>query len=192
MTRGLTAERDLEQLRTLDPGFGGLMRQVLSIAQDDLHGSRFECHIFEGHRRVGRQWKLYRKGRRQQPDGSWRKVGRTVTNAMPHQSPHCVYTPELKPAALACDFWIIDTKTRRLAPDAHPVWAVVPRAGWEAAGEHIAIGAAFRSIRGGDWPHIELATWRRWAPHGKLEAPWSGWGELLDELAREREENGST
>ncbi|MEL6183372.1 MAG: hypothetical protein AAFU79_02025 [Myxococcota bacterium] len=140
---------------------------------DERHPYQFDARIMETHRAPERQWQLFRKGRRL-VKGKWHRVGRTVTNARPHQSAHCVTMEDGTPAAMAADFWVVckvpitwrgkHAQAGHILPDGHAAWACIPAAAWIAGGEQVRIGAAFGTIQ--DWPHVELADWRKRAPRG--------------------------
>jgi hypothetical protein len=134
---------------------------------DEREPDRWRVAVFEAHRTPARQMELYKRGRVRE-GGTWRKVGKTVTNALPHQTPHCVTTVEGDPCALALDLGIVDRVSGTWCPDGHPAWATIPAAAYLAGGDRVDLGAMFSSIAGGDWPHIEWAEWRKLVKGGVL------------------------
>lgn len=121
--------------------------------------------LFEARRSFSKQHGYYLKGRRLNADGSYTKIGQTVTNAKPGESAH--------QWGLAADF-VLDVN--------HPWWeGAAPTGPWDAgeASRPMPIlawqkfGRLAREsglIWGGDWasfkdlPHVELPDWKRSRP----------------------------
>lgn len=166
-------EKLMELEPVMRPVIAGTIETVEALLDTNFPG-RFRAIIFEAAREPARQWALYRRGRRyDKAKRKWVVVDRSriFTNATPDSSAHCVQTPDGKPASMAADIVILlRTKstwrgeTRYSGAwlwDQHPAWSFVPAAAASCGYEEIDIGAAFKSIRGGDWPHIQRANWRR-------------------------------
>lgn len=178
----LTAATDKAKMQEVAPAFRPIVAGILIQGQgllDSKDPGKYTLRIATSWRSPDTQAALYAKGREyDRATNRWRIVGRTVTNARPHESAHCVSTGSGQGAALAVDLWVILNRSIEyngksvgkgaLLPDAHPAWSVIPCAAYVVAGDRCAIGAAFASIRGGDWPHVEVAGWREMVRGGVL------------------------
>lgn len=60
-----------ERLESCDPRLQSILTEVIR---------HFDFSVMEGHRPIERQMELYKQGREKNPDGTWTKVGHTVTN----------------------------------------------------------------------------------------------------------------
>jgi hypothetical protein len=104
-------------------------------------------------------WRVELNETSRSPEDQLAAIARGASHAPPGKAPHCVRKQDGTPAAMAADFWILDRATGALAPDGALVWAVIPCVALEVAPGKLASGAFFRTIPGGDWPHLE---WRGW------------------------------
>lgn len=158
-----TPERELQLLRLLDPAMRPDVDRVLASCRNlvDLH--KLECRlvVFETFRTIEKQWANWQKGRVRR-DGRWVKIGPTVTNAKPDESPHCTHRRDgerLIPSSLAIDLWLLEVDEDKLLGDRDERWAVIPLAVSIAAGETLRSGCFFR-FGSGDWPHVEHREWK--------------------------------
>lgn len=114
--------------------------------------------VWETWRDEKKQWRTWAKGR-ELVDGRWVVVDRrrVRTWARPQECAHCVVDAQGRPASEAVDLAIV-SKVRWL-PDGHPGWSVIPAAAYIVGGDTWEMGAAFKRIPGGDWPHIQRRNW---------------------------------
>lgn len=152
---------DRARIEELYKPMQALVLETLDRAQDMLDEAepkRWRAKLADAWRSPERQMEMFRKGR-VFVDDVWRPVAgqKTVTNALPSQSAHCVCSMDGSPASMACDLWVVDAKTGELAADREIVWSIIPCAAFQAGPRVLSSGAFFTTIR--DWPHIE---WRGW------------------------------
>jgi peptidoglycan L-alanyl-D-glutamate endopeptidase CwlK len=68
------------------PNFGAKSKSKLETAHSQLQRlfneviKHYDCTVVYGHRTPKEQFDLYKQGRELQKDGSWKKVGQTVTD----------------------------------------------------------------------------------------------------------------
>ena len=129
--------------------------------------SEYRIVLWETWRSYKKQMKRFSRGR-ELVDGRWvvTNARRVVTWAMPDQSAHCCKDGRGKPAAQAFDL-VICTRSAWL-PDGHPAWGIIPTAAYLAAGDMLESGAMFKSIPGGDWPHIQRRNWMEHRRNGTV------------------------
>jgi len=142
-------------MRPLISGVLAKANELLKQRQDNLR-----VVVHDTHRSWEQQAANYAKGRT--------TPGKIVTNAKPQESAHCILTQGGLPASMAADLWVL-TPDGKLVRDAHPAWAVIPFAAYLVAGDRLAMGAAFSSIRGGDWPHLEWNGWMSLVTNGQIK-----------------------
>lgn len=151
------------ELEKLHPKLRWIAESICSVARcllarhEAMDGHRLR--FIEGFRPHDKQWRLFKRGREKRGE-RWVVVKRrqVVTYARPNESPHCVVLGG-KPAALAMDLAIITPENTWLR-DGHPSWALIPAAAAIVAPNEIEMGASFKRIPGGDWPHLQWAKWR--------------------------------
>lgn len=153
---------DRARLEDLYPPLRTLAEQVAAKAQARLDGvepGRWRVRVFETSRSRSAQLSAKATGH---------------SNAGPDKAPHCVTRKDGGPAAMACDFWIVDAVSGTLAPDGAIVWSVIPCAAYEvsplalASGAFFVIGGGDGEQARGDWPHIELRGWQKLVDAGVL------------------------
>jgi len=147
-------------LELLHPSFLPLAKRVLVHVAHLASLSGVDWYISESFRTPKRQWELYKRGRKRVGVDWVRVQGEDgVTNAQPHQTPHCVMR-EGKPGSCAIDIALVLTSSsgsRKWLPDDDPRWGIIPTS-CGLVGAEVVSGAMWRSIR--DWPHVELRSWR--------------------------------
>ena len=138
-------------------------REVLEVARELLArrpevAEKYRVVVWETWRPAAKQWRIWAKGR-ELVDGRWVVVNRRKvrTWARPQESAHCVVDALGEPASEAIDLAIV-SRTRWL-PDGHPGWAIIPAAAYIAGGDLWEMGASFKRVPGGDWPHLQRRNW---------------------------------
>lgn len=128
---------------------------VFTKASELADAAGLKLIVVSSYRDPRQQMSLFRQGREPGADGAWTKVGKTITNAMPHQTPHCM-TVRGRPAACAIDFALL--LDGQYLPDADERWSII--------GDAVQSQAHLTAEWGGKWRmrdmgHVELLGWRR-------------------------------
>lgn len=133
-------------------------------ALDETDPGLYVCTLVSAFRTFDEQRVNYAKGRVQLDTGAWRTVDPKliVTQSLPGQSAHNVVANDGSPCSLAGDLAILVKATGHYLPDKHLAWALIPACAHRAPIE-LEAGAFW-----GDWPHIQLAGWKKRAPLGRL------------------------
>tara|TARA_Y100000310_G_scaffold128277_1_gene127455 strand:- start:144 stop:653 length:510 start_codon:yes stop_codon:yes gene_type:complete len=166
----MSAEQD--RLRQLAPVFRPVAALVLGQVRTMLavhSGDAYEAVVMTAWRSHLQQKKAFDAG---------------ASKALPGRSPHNVMTAAGVPASLAIDIAITEPDSRpgakfprKYVGGTHPVWGLIPAAAWVICQQDEVLpdywlrsGSSFRNIPGGDWPHVEIRNWRKFAPQGVLRA----------------------
>jgi len=146
----------VSHLSQLHPDFHPLAVELLEVLQDFCEDAGCTYYIASSWRSPGRQMELYKRGRKK-VGKRWIRIPGTqkVTNAMPHQTPHCV-TRDGEPASCALDIALVDKGA--WLKDYDQRWSLIPAAA-SVVSPLLVSGGFFRGIR--DFPHVELQYWKQ-------------------------------
>lgn len=151
-------------LGVLHPEFKPLVMTLLTHVAHLASLSSCRWYVASAYRSPEKQMELYKKGRKL-VGVDWvldpiTKINR-VTNARPEQTPHCITTPEGKPASCAVDIALVELGESPTWLDRKdPRWGIIGAAiGLSRASSKLLWGGQFDSIR--DFPHVELRNWRK-------------------------------
>lgn len=169
----LTAATDKQKIQQLAECMREGARNVLVEAQrllDETDPGKYEVRVHSTWRSPEVQLARYMEGRARTRDGTIFVYDQkqVVTNAVPAASAHCIVASDgVTPASMALDLWILDREQGALLPNRHLAWSVIPFAAYRSPVDLVS-GAFFRSIPGGDWPHLEHPLWQDRTTHGRL------------------------
>lgn len=136
------------RLESLAEIFRGPARELVRQLNEWCHSLPCQVRVVEGRRSRDEQAARYAIGRRREPDGTWTKVGATVTNAAPGQSAH--------EWGLAVDIALLsDTRPHPYLGDNEAAWNEIGR---RAKSLGLVWGGDFKKLI--DKPHVEAANWR--------------------------------
>ncbi len=148
---------NMGHMNQLHPEFKPLAQELLEVIEEFCEDAGCTFYVASSWRSPGRQMELFKRGRTL-IGIDWVRISgqRTVTNARPDQTPHCI-TLDNEPASCAIDIALTEVGGRTWLPDNDQRWALIPAAA-SLVSPNLVSGGFFRSIR--DFPHVELINWK--------------------------------
>jgi peptidoglycan LD-endopeptidase CwlK len=118
---------ELQHIERSVPELRAPALKVLTRLREASVDRPWMVYVTDGPRSQAKQWEKYKVGRRQRPDGTWERIGRTVSDARPDLSYHC--------RAAAVDFALI-LKGVDVNGDGYDDWLPDAHEDWNLIGEY--------------------------------------------------------